>query len=254
MRLQDKVCIITGAANGIGTAHAKRFAAEGATVALADLDGEGAERVAAEIGGSASGHFVDIAQDAACEQLVDEVLEAHGRIDVLVNNAAIYRGVKLLDTTPEYLAKLADVNLWGVWRMTRAAARPMIRQRSGSVINQSSDAAYMYTIYPTTGEELPNFGYGITKWGVNGLTKFMAGALGPHGINVNCISPGVVLTEATKEVVPDDQIEMIAAGVPLRRSLQPEDITGAAVFFASEDASLITGQILCVDAGASMPG
>lgn len=254
MRLNDKVCVITGAANGIGTAHARRFAAEGAIVALADVDGDGAARVATEIGGKASGHFVDIASDEACERLVAEVLETHGRIDVLLNNAAIYRGLQLLDTTPEYLEKVSQVNLWGAWRMTRAAARPMIRQGSGRVINQSSDAAYMYDIYPTDGEELPNFAYGISKWGLNGLTKFMAGALGPHGINVNCISPGVVLTEATKEVVPQENIDAIAANVPLRRSLQPEDIAGAAVFFASEDSELVTGQILCVDAGAIKPG
>jgi 3-oxoacyl-[acyl-carrier protein] reductase len=257
MRLKDRVAIITGGANGIGTAHAKRFAAEGATVAVADIDADGAERVADEIksrGSKATGHFVDISNNESVGALVDEVVAAHGRIDVLVNNAAIYRGIQLLDTSPEYLLKVADVNLWGAWRMSQAVVRRLIQQGDGgSIINQSSDAAYMYNIYPTE-TEMPNFGYGITKWGLNGLTKFMAGSLGPHGIRVNCIAPGVVLSEATLEVVPQEQIDMIAANVPLRTSLQPEDITGPAVFFASDDAKMVTGQILAVNAGANMPG
>ena len=154
MRLNDKVAIITGAANGIGVAHATRFAAEGAIVVLADIDADGAARVAAEIGGRASASRVDIADQASCDALVEEVKAAHGRIDVLLNNAAIYRGVLLFDTTPEYLDKIAQVNLWGAWRMTRSVARVMVAQGAGGIINQSSDAAYMPTIYPME-TELP---------------------------------------------------------------------------------------------------
>lgn len=257
MRLQDKVAIVTGGAHGIGAAHVKRFAAEGAVVVVADIDADGAKKVAAEVnstGGRASGHALDIGSDESATSFVEEVVAAHGRIDILVNNAAIYRGISLTDTTSEYLLKVANVNLWGAWRVSQAVVRQLIKQGTGgSIVNQSSDAAYEYSFYPTM-TDMPNFAYGISKWGMNGLTKFMAASLGPHGIRVNCIAPGVVLTEATREVVPETMIHTIAESAPLRKSLQPEDITGPAVFFASEDSALVTGQILAVNAGANMYG
>ena len=101
--------------------------------------------------------------------------------------------------------------------------------------------------------EVPNFSYSQTKWGIVGLTKFMAGFLGKYGITVNCISPGVTMTEATKKVVPQDLMGMITFMTALRSTLEPEDLTGTAVFFASDDAKMVTGQVLCVDAGMAMP-
>ena len=105
-----------------------------------------------------------------------------------------------------------------------------------------------------TFREVPSFSYSQTKWGIVGLTKFMAGALGKYGITVNCIAPGVTMTEATKKIVPEEFMGMVSFMTALRTTLEPEDLTGAAVFFASDDAKMVTGQVLCVDAGMSMPG
>ena len=257
MRLQDKVCLITGAASGIGRGFAERFASEGAIVAVADINESGGASTAAALsdnGAKASSHHVDISNLESTEQAAAEVIDKWGRIDVLVNNAGLYRGLDLVSTTEEYLNKVLQVNLIGVWRMSRAVVQPMAEQGSGKIINISSDAAYGYFTHPMIGPELPNFSYGLSKWGVNGLTKYMAYVLGPKGINVNCISPGIVLTDATKEVLSAEMISgMEQSLLPLRRSLQPEDVAGTAVFFASSDADLITGQILCVDSGMFMP-
>lgn len=255
MRLKDKVCLITGAAGGLGLAYAKGFVREGAVVAVADINADGATEAAQSLGeGKASGHHVDIASLESAERLVDEVRAKYGRIDVLVNNAAFYRGIDLESTSDEYLDRVMQVNFSGVWRMSRAVTPVMIEQGAGKIINLGSDAAYAYWGHPMTTSELPNFSYGISKWGVHGLTKFMASALGPKGINVNCISPGVILTEATKEVMSAETISGMEKNLlPLGKVLKPEDVVGAALFFASSDSDLVTGQILCVDSGMFMP-
>jgi 3-oxoacyl-[acyl-carrier protein] reductase len=256
LRLQDKICLITGGASGLGLGLVERFVREGATVAIADIDESGAAAAAKSVsagGALVSSHALDISSLPSTEEVVTEIVAKWGRVDVLVNNAALYRGLDLVSTSEDYLERVLQVNLLGVWRMSRAVTGPMCEQGAGRIINVGSDAAYGYFTHPMVGEELPNFSYGLSKWGVHGLTKFMAYVLGPKGINVNCISPGVILTDATKEVVPQETIEQLEQTVPLRRSLQPEDVTGTAVFFASADADLITGQILCVDAGMFMP-
>ena len=138
--------------------------------------------------------------------------------------------------------------------MSRACAPHMVAQQWGRIINQSSGAAYMYISPPEPSfTEVGAFTYSQTKWGVVGLTKFLAAQLGQHNVTVNCIAPGVTMTEATKKIVPEDFLPMITMMTAMKRTLEPEDITGAAVFFASDDANLITGQVLCVDGGGSMP-
>jgi NAD(P)-dependent dehydrogenase (short-subunit alcohol dehydrogenase family) len=258
VRLKDKVCLITGAGSGIGAAYASRFASEGAIVAVADIDLDSAKDVAkklTEAGSAASAHYVDIANLDVAEEVAARVVQQHGRIDVLVNNAAMYRGIDLVSTSDAYLESVLQVNLIGLWKMSRAVVPHMIREGGGKIVNQSSDSAYAYWGHPMESEELPNFSYGLSKWGVNGLTKFMATVLGKHQITVNCISPGVILTQSTKDVLSAEMIEGLESNLlPLGRSLQPEEVTGSAVFFASSDADLITGQILCVDAGMFMPG
>ena len=132
----------------------------------------------------------------------------------------------------------------------------MVRNGGGRIINQSSGAAYTYTIPMDTGEfhEVSAFSYSQTKWGVIGLTKFLAGQLGPYNVTVNCIAPGVTMTEATKKIVPPEFIDMIPEFMSaMKQKLEPEDLTGTAVFFASDDSRLVTGQVLCVDGGACMP-
>ena len=257
MRLQDKVCLITGAATGIGLGYAMRFAQEGAIVAVADIDEPGGAQAAEVIrksGARASFHHVDVADFESTNRTATDVATKWGRIDVLINNAALYRGLDLQSTSEDYLERVLSINLVGVWRMSSSVVSAMSAQRAGKIINVGSDAAYGYFTHAMLGPELPNFSYGLSKWGVHGLTKFMAYVLGPKGINVNCISPGIILTDATKEVMSPDRIHALEQSmVPLRRSLEPADVAGAAVFFASSDADLITGQILCVDAGMFMP-
>jgi NAD(P)-dependent dehydrogenase (short-subunit alcohol dehydrogenase family) len=147
------------------------------------------------------------------------------------------------------------VNQFGAWLMTRAAAPVMAKQHWGRVINQSSGAAYSY-MFPPGGEEFPglgNFSYSITKWGIVGLTKFMAAQLGSYNITVNCIAPGVTMTDATKKIVPDMFIQGMTAMTAMKSTLEPEDLAGACVFFASDDARFCTGQTLVIDGGLAMP-
>ncbi len=256
MRLKDQVAIITGGGQGIGRAYAQRFAREGARVVVADIDEAKAGAVAQEIGGVAL--RVDVSDEASCAALAAAAIAQCGRIDVLVNNAAIFGGLDRQNQTLDYFNKILSVNLTGVWLMTRAVERHMKHARRGKIINQSSTAAYMSNVgfVDTSNPDLPSppFHYSLAKLGVSGLTKYFAGALGGFGINVNAICPGVTLTEATKTVVPEQIIQAIVGNTALKRALQPEDLTGTAVFLASSDSDLMTGQVLVVDGGMIMLG
>ena len=261
MRLKEQVAIITGAAQGIGRCYALRFAQEGATVVCADLNEAGARTVAAEceaLGTTASAVRVDVGSEESAAAAATTVSNRFGRIDILVNNAAIYYDLDRQQNTLEYFNKVLSVNLTGVWIMSRAVERYMKRQRKGKIIHQSSTAAYLANVGMVNTEDpdapMPPFHYSVAKMGVAGLTKYMAGALGPWGINVNAIAPGVTLTEATKKVVPDQIMQHLINGTALRKALQPEDLAGTAVYLASSDSDLMTGQTLIVDGGNVMLG
>ncbi len=258
MRLKDKVAIITGAGQGIGKAYAERFLAEGAKVAIAEISAERGEGALKELSDKGDVILVptDIADEASAINCANEVANKFGGIDILINNAALYYDIDNANNDPAYLKKVFDVNLHGAWLMIRGVAPHMVERGGGRIINQSSGAAYTYILPPMGDDsfkEVGAFSYSQTKWGVIGLTKFMAAQLGKHNITVNCIAPGVTMTEATKKVVPEHFIPMIQFMTAMRTTLQPEDITGSAVFFASDDARLVTGQVLCVDAGQCMP-
>lgn len=256
MRLKDKVAIITGAGQGIGKAYASRFLDEGAKVVVADYNKERGDAALAELKDRGEVVFVptDISDPDSAEACARTTKERFGRIDILVNNAALYYDIDNSNNSPDYLKRVFDVNLHGAWLMTRAVAPSMCEQRWGRVINQSSGAAYMYMTPPQeTFDELSGFTYSQTKWGVIGLTKFMASQLGQFNVTVNCIAPGVTMTDATRKIVPEDMIGMITFMSAMRRPLEPDDLTGAAVFFASDDANFVTGQVLCVDGGMCMP-
>ncbi len=258
-RLQDRVAIITGAGQGIGKAHAERFLAEGAKVVIAELSEERAGKAMAELGGQGQVVWVrtDIADEQSAKDCAAQTVERFGTIDVLINNAALYHDIDNTNNDFDYLKKVFDVNLHGAWLMTRAVAPTMVAKGRGRIVNQSSGAAYIYTLPPMGDEtfhEVGSFSYSQTKWGIIGLTKFMAAQLGKYGITVNCIAPGVTMTEATKKQVPAEFLGIISFMTAMRTTLEPEDIAGTAVFFASDDARLITGQVLCVDAGQVMPG
>jgi 3-oxoacyl-[acyl-carrier protein] reductase len=261
MRLKDKVAIVTGGGQGIGRAYALRFAREGAKVVIAEINEANGNEVAEEVraaGGEALCVGTDVSDEASCKEMARATHERFGRIDILVNNAAIFYGLDREDQSLAYFNRILSVNLTGVWLATRAVEPFMKRQGKGKIINQSSTAAYMGNvgIVDTSDPDRPSppFHYSVAKMGVSGLTKYFAGALGAWGINVNAICPGVTMTEATKTVVPEEMLGMIVMMTALKKPLQPEDLTGTAVFLASQDSDMMTGQVLVVDAGMIMLG
>lgn len=258
-RLDGKVAIITGAGQGIGLAYADRFLAEGAKVVIAEVAedrGKGAVDELSQEYGDDDVAFVqtDISDEQSAKDCVAATVERFGTLDVLLNNAALYYDWNMEDASYEYLKKVFEVNLHGAWLMAKAASPVMVEKGAGRIINQSSAAAYMYMLPPAeefTG--VSNFSYSQTKWGVIGLTKFLAAQLGAYGVTVNCIAPGTTMTEATKKIVPEEFLPMVTMMTAMKKALEPEDLTGSAVFFASDDAAMVSGQVLVVDGGGAMP-
>ena len=255
MRLQGKVSIITGAGQGIGEAYARRFAQEGAPVVVADVNAEKGEAVARDIGGAAVFERVDVSDEADAARLVQAVFDRFGKLDVLLNNAAIFYGIDNFDTSFAYLKKIFDVNYFGTWLMCRAAFPHIAKGGGGSVINQSSSAAWLHPEYPIFDDNLPSFHYSVTKAAINAMTHFMAGSVGKYNIRVNAIAPGPTMTEATKTGVPEVYLQFIIdQQMAIHRALQPEDVTGTAVWLASDDSAFVTGQCIPVDGGMVMLG
>jgi 3-oxoacyl-[acyl-carrier protein] reductase len=255
-RLEGKVAIITGAGQGIGKAYAARFLDEGAKVVIADYNKERGESALADLKGKGDVVFVptDISVPDSCEDCVRQTVETFRTVDILINNAALYYDIDNADNSYDYLKRVFEVNLHGAWLMARAAAPTMVEKRWGRIVNQSSEAAYMYNMVPEGPfGGVSAFTYSQTKWGVIGLTKFLAAQLGQYNVTVNCIAPGVTMTEATKKIVPEDMLSFIPMMSAMKRSCEAEDMTGTAVFFASDDANLVTGQVLCVGGGSTMP-
>ena len=243
MRLKDKVVVVTGAAQGIGEAYAKAIAQEGAAVVVADLNTESGERVAKEIeaeGGTAMFVACDVSSAESATALVEAVTGAYGGIDGLVNNAAIYGEMAfdlLISVDWDYYKKFMSVNMDGALVMTRAVYPSMQQRGGGSIVNQSSTAAYLYSGF-----------YGLAKVGVNGLTHQLAHEVGGMKIRVNAIAPGPTDTAATRTQAGDAAKDLVK-GLALKRMGQPEDMVGACVFLLSDEASWVTGQILAVDGG-----
>jgi len=252
MRLQDKVAIITGAAHGIGKAYARRFAEEGARVVIADVDAAGGEATAKAIsdsGGSAWSRPTDVRSFANIQGLIHETVKSFGRVDVLLNNAAIYVTQKLWKGPVEELAleewdRVIEVNLKGVFLCCKATIPIMKQQKSGKIINIASG-----TFFSGSGD-MPH--YTTAKGGVVALTRVMARQLGEWGINVNCMTPGSTMSE---ESVSDEVLTRRQASMEkraFRRIETPSDIVGTAVFLASSDSDFITGQLLVVEGGGIM--
>lgn len=243
-RFDGKVAIVTGAAGGIGEAYARRLAAEGAAVAVADIDETGANAVAASIsaeGGTALGVRVDVADPASAEAMAATTVERLGGIDLLVNNAAIYKGMQiemLLTVDWDYYRRFMAVNMDGALVCTRACWEPMAARGGGAVVNQSSTAAWVYA-----------GPYGLAKVGVNGITQQLAHELGSSGIRINAIAPGPIDTEATREVVPASIVADMVKALAIKRQGTPDDLTGLVLFLLSDEASWITGHIFNVDGG-----
>jgi 3-oxoacyl-[acyl-carrier protein] reductase len=252
MRLQNKVTVITGAAHGIGKAYARRFAEEGAHVVIADIDrggGQTAAKALMEAGFSAWARATDVRNYMNVEGLMRETADRFGRIDVLLNNAAIYVTQKLWKGPVEDLDlaewdRVIEVNLKGVFLCCKAAIPIMKQQRSGKIINIASG-----TFFSGSGN-MPH--YTSAKGGVVALTRVLARQLGEWGINVNCMTPGSTMSEdsVTEEVLKrrESSIDKRA----FRRVETPADIVGTALFLASSDSDFITGQLVVVEGGGIM--
>ncbi len=242
-RFENKVVVVTGAAQGIGEAYAKALGAAGASVVVADLNVESGERVAKEIeaaGGTALFVRTDVSSHESAAAMVETVVAAYGGIDGLVNNAAIYGEMAfdlLISVDWDYYKKFMSVNMDGALVMTRAVYPAMQKRGGGSIVNQSSTAAYLYSGF-----------YGLAKVGVNGLTHQLAHELGGLKIRVNAIAPGPTDTAATRTQAGDAAKDLVK-GLALKRMGQPEDMVGACLFLLSEESSWVTGQIIAVDGG-----
>jgi len=236
-RLDDKICLITGSARGQGAAEAELFAAEGGTVWLADvLDAEG-ETTASRVGGTY--RHLDVSDEGGWQQLVDEILNRDGQIDVLVNNAGIFRSNRMLETPLDEFDLVMDINCKGVFLGMRTVAGPMREAGSGSIVNISSLAG----LQGAAGA----FAYGTSKWAVRGMTKTAAVELARRGIRVNSIHPGLIATEMADQL--PGGIERMQRGIPLGRSATADEVARLALFLASDESSYSTGSEFIVDGG-----
>ena len=251
-RLDGKSALITGAARGLGRAFAEAYVAEGATVAIADIDGDGAERAAREIGDGAWALEMDVSSQASIDAAIAAVVERTGGLDVLVNNAALFDLAPIVDITRESYDTLFSINVAGTLFTLQAAARAMIaRGRGGKIINMASQAG-------RRGEALVGV-YCATKAAVISLTQSAGLNLIEHGINVNAIAPGVVdgahwdgvdaKFAAAEGLAPGEKKRQVGAAVPIGRMATSADLTGMAVFLASAEADYIVAQTYNVDGG-----
>jgi NAD(P)-dependent dehydrogenase (short-subunit alcohol dehydrogenase family) len=248
-RLENKVAIITGGARGLGRTFAERLAREGAKTMLCDLlDCSPVVRTIREAGGEAQSMRADISVEDEVQQMVGRTIDAYGAIDVLVNNAAVVGGLADPDfmkpverLTTEDWDKMLRVNVRGTFLCCKAVIPQMKKQRRGSIVNVASTTGF---------EGEPRFlHYSTSKGGVMTMTKGLAKALGEYNITVNAVAPGAIMTESMKAVMtPEIEAERLQRQL-LKRSIQPADVASAVVFLASDEASMITGQVLSVNGG-----
>ncbi len=247
MKLEDRVAVVTGAGQGIGRAYARRLVEEGARVVVAELNEAKGKAVAEEClaaGGQAVFVRTDVADEASCREMVAATVRQLGRLDILVNNAAVFSTITMKPfwelSQPEW-DHLMAVNVRGVWQASKAVVPQMQRQKSGRIINISSAAILMGR---------PNYlHYIASKGAVFAMTRAMARELGDYGITVNTIMPGATYTEIPRETVTPEQREAMLRAQCIKRPEEPKDLVGTVVFLASDDAAFITGQAITVNGG-----
>ena len=239
--LAGRVCIVTGGAQGIGAACARRFAREGAKPVIADVDDAHGNALARELG--CLYVHCDVGDKVDVDSLVAKTLQAHGRIDVLVNNAGIFRAADFLEVTEEDFDAVLRVNLKGSFLVGQAVARAMVATGGGSIINMSSVNGVL---------TIPSISsYNVSKGGVNQLTRVMALALADQNIRVNAVAPGTIATELAAKAVltSDDAKKRILSRTPMKRLGEPSEIADVVAWLASDAASYVTGEIVTVDGG-----
>ena len=247
MTMKDKVALVTGGSRGIGRAICLELAARGAAVAVNYAGNEQAALETVEacraLGAQAQAFRADVADPAACEELLKAVKEAFGKVDILVNNAGITRDGLLMTAKAEDFDKVLDTNLKGAYFCMKAASKLMMRQRYGRIVNLSS----VVGLRGNPGQT----GYAASKAGILGLTKAAAKELATRGITVNAVAPGFIDTDMTA-VLPENAKTAMLATIPMGRPGAPEDVARAVAFFAEESSAYVTGQVLCVDGGMAV--
>jgi len=239
--LDGRVALVTGAASGIGRAIAEAYASKGATVAVVDLQLDTAQAVAGQLGGAATAHRCDVSDRSSVDAAVAEVLDAHGRIDMLVNSAGIVALNPAEDLEQRQWDLTIAVNLNGTFFMAQAVGRAMLAAGSGTIINLASQAASVALD--------GHVAYCASKFGVLGITKVLASEWGGRGVTVNSISPTVVLTELGKKAWDGPKGDALKKLIPTGRFAMPDEIAAAAVFLASDGARMINGADLLIDGG-----
>ncbi|MBM3545802.1 MAG: SDR family oxidoreductase [Alphaproteobacteria bacterium] len=241
MRFEDRTAVVTGGGSGIGKAIAKELTAEGARVAIVDIDAGRAEAVARELGGSSVAIQADVSrpEDAAC--LAADAARQLGKIDILIHSAGVGAERSFLDTTPEEWRRIIDIDLSGTFYTCQAVAKVMAERRYGRIVTLASTAG----IRGGTGRTA----YGAAKGGVITLTKVMAVELAPYGITANTLAPGAIETELVKRMHSPETRVVYRRGIPLDRYGVPEEVAAAALFLASDEARYVTGSVLAVDGG-----